>query len=107
MSIDDRLPELQDAIWKRLGKGSFLRPTGLLEKLGKDLGIHPDDVRRGFIRLKEQGWLGNVASNGIPLGQVSILAPKPAEAEPASGARHCSAAPWMRSPRLCSRQYIW
>ena len=84
MSIDDRLPELQDAIWKRLVKVAFLRPTGLLEKLGKDLGIHPDDVRRGFIRLKEQGWLGNVASNGIPLGQVSILTPKPAEAEPAS-----------------------
>jgi hypothetical protein len=84
VSIDDRIPELQAAIWKRLGKGTYLRPTGLLEKLGKDLGIHHSDVRRGFARLKEQGWLENVAANGEPLGQVRVLAVKPSAAEPES-----------------------
>lgn len=84
MSIDDRIAELQAAIWKRLGKGTYLRPTGLLEKLGKDLGIHHSDVRRGFVRLKEQGWLENVAANGEPLGQVRVLAVKPSAAEPES-----------------------
>lgn len=96
MSIDDRIPELQAAIWKRLGKGTYLRPTGLLEKLAKDLGIHHSDVRRGFIRLKEQGWLGNVAANGEPLGQVKVLAARPSVAEPESllawrSALQCSA----------------
>jgi hypothetical protein len=84
VSIDDWIPELQAAIWKRLGKGTYLRPTGLLEKLGKDLGIHHSDVRRGFIRLKEQGWLDNVAANGEPLGQVRVLAARPSSAEPES-----------------------
>lgn len=82
MSIDDRIPELQAAIWKRLGKGTYLRPTGLLERLGKDLGLHHSDVRRGFIRLKEQGWLDNVAANGEPLGLVRVLACRPSAAEP-------------------------
>jgi len=84
LSIDDRIPELQAAIWKRLGKGTYLRPTRLLEKLSKDLDIHHSDVRRGFIRLKEQGWLDNVAANGEPLGQVRVLAAKPSAAEPES-----------------------
>lgn len=84
MSIDDRIPELQAAIWKRLGKGTYLRPTGLLENLGKDLGLHHSDVRRGFIRLKEQGWLDNVAANGEPLGQVRVLAARPSAVEPES-----------------------
>ncbi|BCG22126.1 hypothetical protein TUM18999_03170 [Pseudomonas tohonis] len=81
MSIDDRIPELQAAIWKRLGKGAYLRPAGLLEKLGKDLGLHHSDVRRGFIRLKEQGWLDNVAANGEPIGQVRVLASRPSAIE--------------------------
>lgn len=84
MTIEDRLPDLKNAIWKRLGKGRYLRPAGLLEKLGKDLGMHADDVRRAFIRLREEGWLGNISSNGYPLGQVSVVAPRLAAVEPPS-----------------------
>ncbi|WP_165678820.1 hypothetical protein [Metapseudomonas otitidis] len=84
MSIEERIPELKAAIWKRLGNGAYLHPNGLLDKLGKDLGIHPDEVRRGFIRLKQEDWLGNVALNGHPLGRVTVLAPRPTAELPAS-----------------------
>jgi hypothetical protein len=84
LSVDELIPMLKDAIWKRLGAGKFLRQTDLLLKLGHDLGVHPEDVRRGFIRLKEQGFLGNVAQTGHPLGNVKVHVARPSLAEPES-----------------------
>jgi hypothetical protein len=84
MTMEDRIPLLQYAIWKRLDGKKHLQPARLLERLGSDTGMHPQDVRRALARLKESGWLDGVALNGEPLGQLVVLATKPAAQEPAS-----------------------
>jgi hypothetical protein len=90
MSIDDRLMEVQGAILTRLGTRAHLKPTGLLEKLAVDTGLHPQDVRRALSRLHDRGWLSGVARNGEPLGEIKVLAPRdPApEAETLVAWRH-------------------
>lgn len=84
MSIEESIPRLQSAIWERLGDRSHLKSTGLLDKLGGDTGMHPQDVRRALARLQESGWLTGVARNGEPLGHIVVLAVRDAAAEPAS-----------------------
>lgn len=84
MSVEEKLPDLQRAIWNRLGDQSHIRPTGLLNKLSADTGMHPQDVRRALARLQERGWLTGVARNGDPLRAITVLAPRDVVAEPAS-----------------------
>jgi hypothetical protein len=84
MSIEEKLPLLQRAIWQRLGERSHIRPSGLLDKLSGDTGMHPQDVRRALARLQERGWLTGVARNGEPIGAIAVLAPRDIVAEPAS-----------------------
>jgi len=91
MSIDDRIQDLQRTLWERLGDRGHLKPNGLLERLGKDMALHPLDVRRGLARLREQGWLSGVADNGEPLGRVIILAERPVAQPPATMARWMTA----------------
>ncbi len=85
MSLDDHLPRLKEAIWRRLGDHFHLMPKGLYERLGGDIGMHSNDVRRMFIRLQEEGWLKGVArSDGSLLGRIEVLAPRPAKEDPDS-----------------------
>lgn len=84
MSIEEKLPYLQRAIWDRLGEQAHIKPSGLLNKLSGDTGMHPQDVRRALARLQERGWLSGVARNGEPLGVITVLAPRDIVAEPAS-----------------------
>lgn len=87
MSIEDRIPDLQAALWKRLGDRGHLRPNRLLERLGEDMNLHPLDVRRGLARLRDKGWLSGVADNGEPLGNLTILAERPLAQPPETLAR--------------------
>ncbi len=84
MSIDEKLPQVQRAIWERLGPRSHLKPSGLLDKLSVDTGMHPQNVRRVLARLQESGWLTGVARNGDPIGQIIVLVPRDVVDEPPS-----------------------
>lgn len=82
MSIEDQIPRIKEAIWRRLGTSQRLMPKGLYERLEKDTGVHRNDIRRAFGRLQEEGWLQGVARDGTLMGQVEVLAPRPIAPDP-------------------------
>lgn len=84
MSVETNQPLVQEALWKRLGTRTHLQPSGLLQKLADQTGLHVNEVRRVMARLREMDWLEGVTGTGEPFARVVIKAPRPAPPDPES-----------------------
>lgn len=78
MGLEEHVERVREALIKKMGGKSYLRPQGLIEAISRELMESPLTVRQCMGRLAKEAWLEGVSHDGTPFGQVRIIGHVPA-----------------------------